>query len=94
MKELENEVTAVVDQVEEKTPQLDDLINSKSENFDLSRLSKVDLAILRLASWEILHLPDLDNAVSINEAIELARAFSGEDAASFVNGILDQIAKG
>ncbi|MGC6466792.1 MAG: transcription antitermination factor NusB [Akkermansiaceae bacterium] len=94
MKELENEVTAVVDQVEEKTPQLDDLINSKSENFDLSRLSKVDLAILRLASWEILYLPDLDNAVSINEAIELARAFSGEDAASFVNGILDQIAKG
>jgi len=51
MKELENEVTAVVDQVEEKTPQLDDLINSKSENFDLSRLSKVDLAILRDWLW-------------------------------------------
>jgi N utilization substance protein B len=48
---------------------------------------------LRLASWEILKVPKLDAAVSINEAIELARSFSGEEAASFVNGILDQIAK-
>ena len=93
MKKLEEEVVARVDQVEAAHIQLDELIDQKAKNFDFSRLSKVDLAILRLASWEILHLPDLDNAVSINEAIELARSFSGEEAASFVNGILDQIAK-
>jgi N utilization substance protein B len=49
---------------------------------------------LRLATWEILKDPELDAAVSINEAIELARSFSGEESASFVNGLLDQIAKG
>lgn len=94
MKKLEDEATGLVDQVEQAQAELDELIQEKLKNFEFSRLSKVDLAILRLASWEILHLPDLDNAVSINEAIELARAFSGEEAASFVNGILDQIAKG
>jgi len=94
MKKLEHETVALVDQVEAAHVELDELIDQKAKNFDFSRLSKVDLAILRLASWEILHLPDLDNAISINEAIELARSFSGEEAASFVNGILDQIAKG
>lgn len=93
MKKLEEEVVALVDRVEAAHVELDELIDQKATNFDFSRLSKVDLAILRLASWEILHLPDLDNAISINEAIELARSFSGEEAASFVNGILDQIAK-
>jgi N utilization substance protein B len=72
---------------------LDEAIDKAAVNFDISRFSKVDLAILRLASWEILKVPKLDAAVSINEAIELARSFSGEEAASFVNGILDQIAK-
>jgi len=94
MKKLEAEVVALVDQVEAAHVELDELIDQKARNFDFTRLSKVDLAILRLASWEILHLLDLDNAISINEAIELARSFSGEEAASFVNGILDQIAKG
>ncbi len=93
MKELEDEVTKIADLVTEKATELDELIGLKSENFDLSRLSKVDLAILRLASWEILYLTELDPAISINEAIELARAFCGEDSASFVNGILDQVAK-
>ena len=93
MKKLENEVVALVDQVEAAHIELDEIIDQKAKNFDFSRLSKVDLAILRLASWEILHRSDLDNAISINEAIELARSFSGEEAASFVNGILDQIAR-
>ena len=93
MKKLEKEVVELVDQVDAAHVQLDELIDQKAKNFDFSRLSKVDLAILRLASWEIQHLPALDHANSINEAIELARSFSGEDAASFVNGILDQIAK-
>ncbi|MCL4158589.1 UNVERIFIED_CONTAM: hypothetical protein GTU68_059193 [Idotea baltica] len=73
--------------------ELDQKISAASTNFDISRLSKVDLAILRLATWEIFHLPNLDIAVSINEAIELARSFSGDESAAFVNGILDQIAK-
>ena len=93
MKKLETEVVALVDQVDATKGELDALIDHTAQNFDLSRLSKVDLAILRLATWEIRHLSDLDNAISINEAIDLARSFSGEESAAFVNGILDKIAK-
>ena len=94
MKALEQEVESQVNAVEEKQQELDQLINDASTNFDISRLSKVDLAILRLATWEIKSLPDLDSAISINEAIDLARSFSGDESATFVNGLLDTIAKG
>ena len=94
MKTLEEEVVSRADEVEAQKEELDLLINAASSNFDITRLSKVDLAILRLASWEIKFLPDLDAAISINEAIDLARSFSGEESANFVNGLLDTIAKG
>ena len=93
MKALEQEVEDLVNAVESEKKNLDQLINEASTNFDITRLSKVDLAILRLATWEIRHRSDLDNAVSINEAIDLAHAFSGEESATFVNGLLDTIAK-
>ena len=93
MKTLEEQATRQADQVEASIPEIDETIDNASENFDINRLSKVDLAILRLATWEILKLPDLDAAVSINEAIDLARSFSGEESASYVNGVLDKIAK-
>ena len=94
MKALEQEVESQVNAVEGKQKELDQLINAASTNFDISRLSRVDLAILRLATWEIKHLPELDSAISINEAIDLARSFSGDESATFVNGLLDTIAKG
>ena len=94
MANLEKEAVVCVDQVESCLEELDPQINEVAANFDISRLSKVDLAILRLAAWEILKLPELDAPVSINEAVDLARSFSGDESASFVNGILDQIAKG
>lgn len=94
MKALETEAVERVTQIEAHLPELDEKINLASANFDISRFSKVDLAILRLATWEITKLPELDNAISINEAIDLARAFSGEESASFVNGVLDKLAKG
>ncbi len=93
MKNLEKEAVERADHVEGFLPELDEAINTTAANFDISRLSKVDLAILRLASWEILKVPEIDAAVSINEAIDLARSFSGEESASFVNGVLDQISK-
>lgn len=93
MKNLEQEAVERADQVEAHLSDLDEAINKSAANFDISRFSKVDLAILRLATWEILKISDLDAAVSINEAIDLARSFSGDESASFVNGVLDQIAK-
>jgi transcription antitermination protein NusB len=93
MKKLETEVVSRADQVEAAIIELDELIDQTAANFNINRLSKVDLAILRLAAFEILKDPEIDTAVSINEAIDLARSFSGDESASFVNGILDQIAK-
>ena len=55
-------------------------------------MDKVDLSILRLAAYEVLHCHDVPRSVAINEAIELAKEFSGEESASFVNGLLDQLA--
>lgn len=93
MQTLEEEVVKLANQVESSVIEIDELIDQTVDNFDINRLSKVDLAILRLAVWEILKAPEIDTAVSINEAVDLARSFSGEDSASFVNGILDKIAK-
>lgn len=93
MKELEKEALELADHVEAEIDTLDEIINKASVNFDLNRISKVDLSILRLASWEIVKLPELDAAISINEAVDLARSFSGDESASYVNGVLDMISK-
>lgn len=70
---------------------IDPLIAAAAEHWRLSRLAVVDRLILRLAVYEIQHEPDTPAAVVIDEALELARAYSGEDAVRFVNGVLDGI---
>lgn len=92
MKALADEARQLADQVTACSDKLDAAIGQASTNFDLQRIARVDLAILRLATWEILKLPELDTAISINEAVSMARDFSGEESASFVNGVLDHIA--
>jgi N utilization substance protein B len=71
---------------------IDSCIESKSKNWSVSRMSRVDLNILRLAVFELLYCPDIPKNVTINEAIEVAKKFGAEDSSSFVNGILDEIA--
>lgn len=93
MKDLEKETIKLADRVEAEVAAIDKAIDTASDNFDIERISKVDLAILRIAAWEITKLPDLDDAISINEAVDLARSFSGAESASFVNGVLDRISK-
>lgn len=56
-------------------------------------MNKVDLTILRLASYEILWDEDIPTSVAINEAVELAKKFGGKDSSSFVNGVLAKIAE-
>ncbi len=72
---------------------IDDLIESYSKGWKLDRLAKVDLSVLRLAVAEMLYLKDgsIPPAVSINEAVELAKSFGTDGSASFVNGILGRI---
>ncbi len=72
----------------EHLEEIDGYISQYSRARSFRRLSKVVLASLRLAIYEILYVDDLDPTVSINEAIELAKKFSGKDEAGFVNGVL------
>jgi N utilization substance protein B len=72
---------------------LDPTIEAATENWRLSRIAVVDRLILRLAAYELHHDPGTPAAVVINEALELARTFSGADAVRFVNGVLDAVAK-
>lgn len=69
---------------------IDHQISSKSENWKLERMPIVDRNILRMAIYEMSRR-DTPPAVIINEALELARQFSGEDSVSFINGVLDAV---
>ncbi len=71
--------------------EIDPLIAAHSEHWRFSRLAVIDRLILRLAAFELLHSPDIPSKVVINEALELARTFSSDEAVGFVNGILDGI---
>lgn len=70
---------------------IDDEISRWAVHWSLDRMSAVDRNILRLAVYEILYRRDIPPKVTINEAIEIAKKFSSEDSASFVNGILDRV---
>ena len=72
---------------------IDRLIEQSTENWQLARLAKVDLLILRLATYEIMYCPDIPHNVSLNEAIEIGKRFGTADSAAFINGVLDQIAQ-
>lgn len=73
--------------------EIDALIEKQSSHWRLERLAVIDKAIIRLAVWELQHQPETPPAVVLNEALELARAFSGDESVKFVNGVLDGIRK-
>ena len=64
-----------------------------SPNWNFSRLNKVALAILRISVYSLLYQKELESAIIINEAIEIAKSFGADDQAAFINGILDRLAK-
>ena len=82
----------LVDGVQANREKIDALVASSAEHWRLPRLSKVDLNVLRLATFELLERPEIPAAVTLNEAVEIARRFGGDDSAAFVNGVLDHIA--
>ncbi len=73
--------------------EIDELIRKNVQHWDFSRIAVVDKNILRMGICELLYLDDIPVKVSIDEAIELAKKYSSEDSGSFVNGVLDAIAK-
>ena len=79
--------------VAENLEKIDQELNSYSTNWALDRMARVDLAILRLATFELIFSPDVPLNVVLNEAIELGKRFGTEETPSFINGILDHIAQ-
>lgn len=75
----------------EKTDEIDKLLNEKTTGWKTGRMNKVDLTILRLAVYEMKFDEDVPQGVAINEAVELAKKFSGQEGASFVNGVLARL---
>ena len=70
---------------------IDARIKGLAQNWDFERIAKIDLAILRLAMFEMIHRRDIPPVVSINEAIDLSKQFSNADSKRFINGILDKL---
>ncbi len=81
----------LINGVQEHRQIIDRKITQYAKNWELKRMAVVDRNILRQACYELLFRPDIPPKVSINEAINLAKRFSGEEAGKFVNGILDKI---
>ena len=87
-------IQTVVNGVDEKKDELDEIIGSNlKKGWTIHRISKVSLAILRLALFEIKYVEDVPEKVAINEAVELAKTYGGEDDAKFVNGLLGAIVR-
>ncbi len=91
--EMRNYAIEIVKGVLTGQTHLDQEISKVSKNWRIERMPRVDLALLRLATFEIFYRPEIPKSVTINEAVELAKRFGTEGSASFVNGILDQFQK-
>ena len=77
----------------DKNQELTEIISQKAIGYKLDRIYKVDKAILLVALYEILYMKEIPYAVSINEAVELAKKYSTEKSPSFINGILSKVEK-
>jgi len=83
----------LVSGVAEQLERIDQMIAAHSDHWALDRMARVDLALLRLATFELLCAADVPTSVVLNEAIEIGKRFGSRETPAFVNGILDQIAK-
>ena len=86
--EISRKALAVMD----RRAQYDQMIDEKSEHWKAKRIARVDLAIIRLALYEMLEDQDVPVSVAINEAVQLAKRYSSDASPAFVNGVLAQFA--
>ena len=73
--------------------QIDEYISNNSKGWKINRISKVALAVIRLALAEILYIDDIPDGVTVNEAVELAKKYSTPEYASFINGLLGTVVR-
>lgn len=81
----------LIDGVIKNQAAIDAQIRVLAQNWEFERIAKIDLAILRIAMFEMLHRKDIPPVVSINEAIDISKQFSNADSKRFINGILDRL---
>ena len=80
-----------LEEIIELIPDIDKAIDEKTDSWRVDRMNYVDLSLIRLAYYEIYHDDDIPMAVAINEAVELAKIYGGEESSSFVNGVLAKL---
>lgn len=81
-------ISAKYEKIQEKLTEIDAFLNEKAEGWNVARMGKVELAVLRIAVYEIMFDEDIPNTVAINEAIEIAKKYGQEASGGFVNAIL------
>lgn len=86
-------VSRLVTETWDRLAEIDDAVERNLKGWRMNRISKVSLAILRLAVCEILYIEEIPPGVSINEAVELSKKYAAEDDAAFVNGVLGSVAR-
>ena len=88
----ESYILAKYSRIVEELPKIDAILDEASKGWKISRMGKVELMVLRLAVYEMKFDEDIPEKVAINEAVELARKFGGDDAPAFINGVLAKLA--
>ncbi len=83
----------LVDTILARRPEIDQAIQASSKNWRLARMAVVDRTLLRIAVSELLYEPTLAPAIVINEAIEIAKRYGGQESATFINGVLDAVSR-
>ncbi len=90
---INNFAEALLKVVEDNSEEVDSVIEANLQDWTLSRLPKVSLAVLRLAVAEIKYIDEVPDGVAVNEAVELAKKYGTSVDASFINGVLGAVAK-
>lgn len=91
--EVRNFAERLVCGVAENLERIDQELSSYSTNWALDRMARVDLALLRLAAYELIYCHDVPHNVVINEAIEIGKRFGTEETPAFINGVLDHLSQ-
>jgi N utilization substance protein B len=79
--------------IQEKLPQIDAMLNEKAEGWNVERMGKVELTVLRIAVYEMLYDDDVPETVAINEAIEISKKYGQAASGGFVNAVLAKFVK-
>jgi len=90
---VQDELDEWVRDVVARQDEVDDLIRKASTNWRLERIGALERCLLRLGAWELLARPEIPARATINEAVEIARRYGGENSPAFVNGLLDRVAR-